>query len=200
MFKSCRRKETAVGWGTRSRSRIQCSHRVRCHDGIDICVQPALRMVCSCRRANSRVGGVTTTAFLGQAAITAHRGAIARCSLWTDFAATAAFFSPCLLLAFHKVEKGLTMCDCDLPWCLSAEPSAPLASPFRWDGTALFAAILTVFFSGAVEGLMGVYCVQRRLVSLRVVLEKNSKLSPESFGRYQWYFLCGALLCGATYQ
>lgn len=91
------------------------------------------------------------------------------------------------------------MCDCDLPWCLSAEPSAPLASPFKWDGTALFAAILAVFFSGAVEGLMGVYCVQRRLVSVRVVVKKG-KLSPESFGRYQRYFLCGALPCGATYQ
>ena len=56
------------------------------------------------------------------------------------------------------------MCDCDLPWCLSAEPSAPLASPFRWDGTALFAAILTVFFSVVVEGLVGVYCVRRRLL------------------------------------
>lgn len=70
------------------------------------------------------------------------------------------------------------MCDCDLPWCLSAEPSAPLASPFKWDGTALFAAILTVFFAVVVEGLVGVYCVRRRLL-VCVSCSRRTASSPQ---------------------
>lgn len=58
-----------------------------------------------------------------------------------------------------------------------------------WD-SALRGHLDGVLFSCG-RGSGGWLLCAAAFVSLRVVFTKNGKLSPESFGRYQWYFFCG---------